>query len=391
MEYKRLDELQIEIIDGDRGKNYPNGDDFKKEKYCLFLNAKNVTINGFNFSETMFIDKDKDTILRKGKLNRDDIVLTTRGTVGNVAYYSSDIIYENVRINSGMVILRCDKNSILPEYLYYVLKSNFLQKQITNIKSGSAQPQLPISTLKTLKINFLKISLQKRVIKVLKAIDKKIELNNQINDNLQKLCNNYYLKLVDDKYEEVSLAELMDYQGGSQPPASEFQYCSSNDNIRFVQIRDFDTDSHMCYIPNSSKNKICQEDDILIARYGASLGRICYGLYGAYNVALAKVLPKKSNYKEIIRIVLESKDFFEYINSVGQRSAQAGFNAGDIQAFKVKIPNDNNKIIKYNDFARECLNKRLLNNKENKRLEQLRDTLLPKLMNGEIDLDKIEI
>ena len=136
MEYKKLQDIQVEIIDGDRGKNYPNGEDFEQEKYCLFLNAKNVTTNGFDFNETMFINKEKDDVLRKGKLRRNDIVLTTRGTVGNVAYYSNDINYENIRINSGMVILRCG-NNVFSKYLYYVLKSHYIQRQI---------PQLPIST-----------------------------------------------------------------------------------------------------------------------------------------------------------------------------------------------------------------------------------------------------
>jgi len=70
MGYKKIQDIEVEVIDGDRGKNYPNGDDFKKEKYCLFLNAKNVTVNGFDFSEKMFIDKEKDNVLKKGKLKR---------------------------------------------------------------------------------------------------------------------------------------------------------------------------------------------------------------------------------------------------------------------------------------------------------------------------------
>ena len=286
-----------------------------------------------------------------------------------------------------------EKKEIINKYfLYYILKYlNPLFQSIATDKQTTGLGHVTVADLKKIKVRVPNLQEQNKFLDIIKNIDDKIYINNQINDNLQKLCNHYYLYLINDKNKEVSLAELMEYQGGSQPPASEFQYISSNENVRFVQIRDFDTDSHICYIPNSNKNKICQEDDILIARYGASLGRICYGLYGAYNVALAKVLPKDDKYKELIRIILESKEFYEYINNVGQRSAQAGFNAGDIQAYKVKVPDNDNDIINYNHLAKECLNKRLLNNKENKRLEELRDTLLPKLMNGEINLDKIEI
>lgn len=72
-----------EIIDGDRGKNYPKQDEFYPQGYCLFLNTGNVTKEGLIFEENQFIMKEKDEALRKGKLKRGDIVYTTRGTVGN--------------------------------------------------------------------------------------------------------------------------------------------------------------------------------------------------------------------------------------------------------------------------------------------------------------------
>lgn len=100
-----LDDI-FEIIDGDRGRFYPKANEFFDKEYCLFLNAKNVTKSGFDFLNNQFISKEKDEQLRKGKLSRNDIVLTTRGTVGNIALYDENIEFENVRINSGMVILR---------------------------------------------------------------------------------------------------------------------------------------------------------------------------------------------------------------------------------------------------------------------------------------------
>lgn len=107
----------LEIIDGDRGKNYPNQGDFTSINHCLFLNAGNVTVSGFNFSDCSFISAQKDAVLRKGKLQRHDIVLTTRGTVGNVAYFDDSIEYEHIRINSGMVILRSLSIELSPRYL----------------------------------------------------------------------------------------------------------------------------------------------------------------------------------------------------------------------------------------------------------------------------------
>lgn len=158
IETKSMTEV-CDIIDGDRGKNYPTADEFSDEGYCLFLNAKNVTSTGFNFDACMFVTKEKDEILRKGKLTRGDVVLTTRGTLGNLAFYTEDIPYKHVRINSGMVILRMKKDVV--DEVYFIEQ---FKLQLADIKkkiaSGSAQPQLPISTMN--KINILIPDIEKQ-------------------------------------------------------------------------------------------------------------------------------------------------------------------------------------------------------------------------------------
>lgn len=316
-------------------------------------------------------------------LPKNSVLFSSRAPIGYVAISANDLC-----TNQGF-------KSIIPndkidyKFLYYLLKHN--KDYIASKGSGSTFKEVSGSVMKGIELSIPKnINDQKKISKVLFDIDKKIELNNEINNNLLQLCKTNYLRIIEENSVEISLSELMDYQGGSQPPASEFQKEKNEDNIRFVQIRDFETDSYICYIPNSNKNKLCNKDDILIARYGASLGRICYGLSGAYNVALAKVLPKKAEYKELLRVILESDDFYNYINQVGQRSAQAGFNAGDIAGYTVIIPNENELKI-FNSISKNIIDKRLLMIEENRKLSELRDTLLPKLMNGEIDLDNIEI
>ena len=87
-----------EFIDGDRGKNYPTFDEFSTSGFCLFLNASNVTSSGFNFDSCMFVTEEKDKIMRNGHLLLNDIVFTSRGTLGNVALYDKNIKYKNVRI-----------------------------------------------------------------------------------------------------------------------------------------------------------------------------------------------------------------------------------------------------------------------------------------------------
>ena len=160
-----------EIIDGDRGKNYPTADEFSDEGYCLFLNAKNVTSTGFNFDTCMFVTKEKDAVLRKGKLSRGDVVLTTRGTLGNLAFYTEDIPFEHVRINSGMVILRM-KQDVVDE-VYFIEQFKMQLADIREkIASGSAQPQLPISAMNKINILTPNIEKQRQFADFVRKVDK---------------------------------------------------------------------------------------------------------------------------------------------------------------------------------------------------------------------------
>ncbi|ECF2226884.1 restriction endonuclease subunit S [Salmonella enterica subsp. enterica serovar Tyresoe] len=126
--------------------------------------------------------------------------------------------------------------------------------------------------------------------------------------------------------------DLMDVQGGTQPPKSEFIPEAQNGYIRLLQIRDFGKKPVPTYIPETKKLKTCYEEDLLIGRYGASLGRICTGHAGAYNVALAKVIYPHEFERSFIRYYLES-EIFQFPLRLLSRSAQNGFNKEDLSRF----------------------------------------------------------
>lgn len=191
MNLERIINTDIEFIDGDRGQNYPSKSDFFANEYCVFLNTGNITKNGFDFSKLDFITEEKDKSLRKGKVKIDDIILTTRGTVGNVALVTESIKYPNMRINSGMVIIR-SKKDFTPLFLNTFFRSELFKKQALTNGSGSAQPQLPISALKNISIPKLDKKTQAKITSVLSALDEKIALNNQINATLEQMAKTLY-------------------------------------------------------------------------------------------------------------------------------------------------------------------------------------------------------
>jgi type I restriction enzyme S subunit len=186
------DEKLLKIIDGDRGKNYPRKSDFKDDDFCLFMNTKNVRTDGFLFESKMYITREKDESMGKGKLARNDVVLTTRGTIGNIGIYNEDVPYENIRINSGMLIFRPNQEVVTSRYLFELFRSSIMKDLIKRHASGAAQPQLPIKTL----INFRfpipsSLEEQQQIVKKLNSLSaktKKLEAIYQKKlDNLEEL------------------------------------------------------------------------------------------------------------------------------------------------------------------------------------------------------------
>lgn len=185
-----------QILDWDRWTNYPKQNDFLNEWYCLFLSAKNVTKNWFRFSENQFISKEKDLILRSWKLVRNDLILTTRWTIWNIFIYDEKIKYDNIRINSWMVILRDNKLKILPKFLYTIFNSYIIQEQIVKISFWSAQPQLTVKWIRNIFLVNPKIEEQQKIIDILSWIDENIEKEEKYKEKLVRLKNGLMQKLL---------------------------------------------------------------------------------------------------------------------------------------------------------------------------------------------------
>ena len=176
----------FQIIDGDRGVNYPKKEDFSSNGHCLFLNTKNVRHNGFNFAVLEFISKQKDNALRKGKLQRGDVVLTTRGTVGNTGYYSDSVAFDHIRINSGMLIFRPDRKELMGRYLFLFFQSENFKAQRESIVSGAAQPQLPIRSLKEAKIPLPPLATQQAILSEIEAEQALVNANRELIERFEK-------------------------------------------------------------------------------------------------------------------------------------------------------------------------------------------------------------
>lgn len=134
----------------------------------------------------------------------------------------------------------------------------------------------------------------------------------------------------------TKFTDYLDVNGGTQPPKNHFLFEEADGYIRLLQIRDFGKKPVPTYVPFTKKLRLCSEKDILIGRYGASLGRICTGMEGCYNVALAKVaIPELIDHR-FVKYYLESELFQQPLRLLS-RSAQNGFNKQDLGNFNFPL------------------------------------------------------
>jgi type I restriction enzyme S subunit len=171
----RIKNSSIEIIDGDRSSKYPKREEFLNEG-VIFLNAASISGNCLKIENVNFISQNKFDSIKKGKVIGGDLIMTTRGNgVGDVAYYSD----KNglALINAQMLILRTNQIDINSKFLYYLFNSNEYKEEFINYSSGSAQPQLPISSLKEIPIKYPPLPTQQRIASILSAYDDLIENN----------------------------------------------------------------------------------------------------------------------------------------------------------------------------------------------------------------------
>lgn len=177
------------MIDGDRGKNYPTSNDFNSIGHTLFLNASNVTPDGFLFEDKQFITENKSNSMGNGKLKEDDIIITSRGSLGHIAWYNADIssIMPFTRINSGMLILR-NKQEVITEYIYHFMKSEKGKNQISFMSFGSAQPQLTKKGVENFEVSLpRKKDEQAQIGKFFSGLDNLITLHQRKCDNLKEM------------------------------------------------------------------------------------------------------------------------------------------------------------------------------------------------------------
>ena len=395
-----------DIIDGDRGKKYPKQNEFFPEGYCLFLNAGNVTPNGFSFEENSFITQEKDDLLRKGKLQRGDIVYTTRGTVGNAALYSESVPFENIRINSGMVILRCHEDIVDKQYLYQVLKSEHFRPYFKKYCTGSAQPQLPIINFSKIELNIPEVATQRRIADILSAYDDLIENNRKqiklLEEAAQRLYKEWFVDLLFPGHEHTKIvdgvpegwgifrfSDKVKIMSGGTPKTDNSNYYGGE--IPFYTPKDsggaffaFQTETNITEEGLDNCNShLYPENTIIITARGTVGKTTLLAVPMAMNQSCYALKSDEINAPYYLFFALNQE-----IIALRTMSNGGVFNTIVVKTFDrihIRIPPDN-LIQRFENMVTPVMELIKAKTKENFALSEARDRLLPELMSGEVEV-----
>lgn len=266
-----------------------------------------------------------------------DILMSVRAPVGPVNFAIDEIC-----IGRGLAAIR-SRAELNRDFLFYQLWH--LQPEIAG-REGAVFASINKSEIEALPLAFAPLPEQQRIVGILdEAFEGIATAKANAEKNLQnaRAVFESYLNEVftkrGDRWVTKEVGEVSDFEGGSQPPKSRFVFAPRRGYVRFLQIRDFGSEQHVTFIPESSKNRMCREEDVMIGRYGASVGKILTGKAGAYNVALVKTIPDLT--------VINRNYFYHYLLSaafqkplanVAARSAQNGFSKEDIYGFPIPVP-----------------------------------------------------
>ncbi|MCK2071955.1 restriction endonuclease subunit S [Aeromonas caviae] len=414
------------IVSGPFGSNI--GKRFFVEHGVPVIRGNNLSLGmeRFNDEGFVFLTEDKAAEFANCEAHPDDLIFTAAGTIGQVGIIPRTSKFPKYIISNKQLRARLDAKKVRPLFAYYWLASPPMVATIQNRNTGSTIPLINLSVLKSLTVPIPPLGVQDSIVSILSCLDDRIALLRETNATLeaiaQALFKSWFVDfdpvharargeqpaglapevaaLFPDSFEESelgmvpkgwdvsSLASLMDIAGGTQPPASEFIDTPSEGYIRLIQIRDYETDAHLTFVPNTHKLRTTTAEDIMIARYGASVGRICWGLDGAYNVALVRVVCEP-DHREFLRTYLLTDVFQARLAAVSGRSAQAGFNKGDIASFKLVVPSP--LLLQMYQAHTWPLREKILHQRQQAQtLANLRDTLLPRLISGQLRLPDAE-
>ena len=398
----RWNEAKIkEFAEVKGGKRLPKGKKLVKEPnthpYIKIKDLGKTKYLQLN-SDYEYVDDETQQSIARYIVNEGDILISVVGTIGLIGIVGNTLDKANQTENCDKII---NIRNVLPEYLYYYLISKFGQDEIKKGTVGAVQPKLPLKNVQDISVLYPSIEEQERIVKILGVIDEKIEINDAINNNLEQqvltLYRNKFVDTVNNERQICRVDEYFDISIGKTPPRKEPQWFSKNpQDVTWVSISDMGTCG--LYISSSSEQltkaaidrynvKVVPDNTVLLS-FKPTVGRIAItNGEMSTNEAIAHF---KTNKKEINEYLYCYLKYFNYQTMGSTSSIATAVNSKIIKSMKFIIPTDE-ELKEFHNFAEPIFAKIKVNQIEKDNLTTLRDTLLPKLISGELDISNINL
>ncbi len=381
-----------------------------------FNNDNRHVYNSSDYITELGLENSSANLLEKG-----DVILSARGTVGEVAQLARRMAF-----NQSCFGLRANDKYTTNEYIYYWLKHNI--SYLKNNTHGSVFDTINRKTFENLYVELPTKQYQNEVTEILTSLDDKIELNKQITDTLEEITSTLFKRwFVDFEFPkengnpykssggemvESELGEIpagweiknindisSNISKGTTPTSKDLSSATDKKKIYFIKVKDIQTDGYINFnnvekIPetihfNQLKRSILKEKDILLSIAG-TVGRISYisDVYNGVNSnqAIAFIRLKDSDkYFNFLLYYMKSSIFQNEIASKVVQAVQANVSLSVIKAIRLVLPNDSN-LKKFNELIQPIVTKIEILRNENESVIGIRDSLLTKLLSGEIEL-----
>lgn len=386
MKYNKIImEEALEVIIDYRGKT-PK----KSESGVQTLSAKSVKNNYIDYSKCYFISKEEyNKFMVRGLPQKGDILLTTEAPLGLVAKLDRD----NVAIAQRLLTLRGKKGVLDNDYLLYYLQSPKGQYSLKARESGTTVTGIKQAEFRKIELYLPDYEIQLKIGRILNSLNDKIELNNKINKNLEQQAQAVFKSwfvdfepfggIMPSDWRIGSIEEIVEFHNSKRIPLS-----SAERNKRKKIYPYYGATSLMDYVDSYLFEGIyllLGEDGTVIDKKGYPILQYIYGKFWVNNHA--HIITGKLGFSVEMLYLLFS---LTNVKSIVTGAVQQKISQQNLKKISVIIPTIN--ILKLFDNIIQPIFAQIRNiQNENILLKQIKDTLLPKLMSGEIDVSEIDI
>lgn len=368
------------------------------------VSVKDFTDYGFDFASCRMISNDDyETLKRNGCVPQiDDILIGKDGA----RFFEDIIIYrqrEKPALLSSIAILRCDKSKILPDFLYYVLRTpSFRQDVKDNYGSGSAIPRIILKDFKRMMVSYPSLEKQQAIISVLTAIDSKIQANTEINDNLEQQAQAIYHERFEtvspndlpSDWRIVTLGEVATISNKSFNPLKEPEIL-----LEHYSIPAFDEARFPVFELSTSikSNKfIIDASCFMISKLNPTTKRVwkpyCLTGNAVCSTEFIVYKAKDQSITDFLYSVIDSGSFSDFMCShvTGSTGSRQRTTPSDTLSYELILPSED-ELAEFQSLVSPMYAQMRINAIENDKLKRLRDSLLPKLMSSEIDVSAVQL